>query len=329
MNGRRLLQAIIYALACLLFSVPRQTFAQNLVPNGSFEIPIVCPTMYGFEDGSSPQGWAAWRSSPDYFHGCASVDSGGNSLMGVPSNGVAFQYGQDGEAYVGLVVYSQFDEYREYIGTTLTTALVAGSSYDITFWVNLALGGQFDVTTSGSNNTGVFFTNRTVEDFAPPGPLVFQNYAHLVQEEVLLDTIGWTMVSGSFVADSAYQFMVIGNFLNNELTDHTPIVPSFQEVAYVLIDNVSVVEDVNTGARMQDLEQPGSHYDATQQLYEVDWPGAQSFRVDLVNSNGGLMVSGGSVQGKFRFDTAILPQGLYCARIASGSVVHAVKFVKH
>ncbi len=329
MNSRRPLQAIMHALVCLLFIVPLHNFAQNLVPNGSFEISNDCPFTYGFEDGSSPQAWAAWRSSPDYFHGCASGDPDGNPLLGVPSNAVAFQHAQDGEAYVGLVVYSQFNEYREYVGTTLSTALVAGRSYDVTFWINLALGGQFDVTTSGSNNTSVLFTNRSIAEFATPGQPVFLNYAHVVHEPVLLDTVGWVMVSGSFVADSAYQHMVIGNFFSNDLTDHTPVVPSFQEVAYVLVDNVSVVEDLKTGMRTLDHEQPRSYYDASQQHFEIDWPGLRSYRVELVDLGGRLVDSGRSDQEKFRIGTASLPQGLYCAIIASESAVHTVKFVKH
>lgn len=328
MNSRRPLQAIMHALVCLLFIVPLHDFAQNLVPNGSFEIPNDCPFTYGFADGSSPQAWAAWRSSPDYFHGCASGDQGGNPLMGVPSNGVAFQHAQDGQAYVGLVVYSQFNEYREYIGTTLSTPLVAGRSYDVTFWINLAFGGQFEITTSGSNHTSVLFTNRSTAEFATPGQPVFLNYAHVVHEEVLLDTVGWVMVSGSFVADSAYQHMVIGNFFSNDLTDHAPVVPSFQEVAYVLVDNVSVVEDLKTGILTHEHEQPRSYYDATQQLLEIEWPGLRSCRVELVDLSGRLVGSWRSDREEFRIGTASLPQGVYCAIITS-EAVHTVKFVKH
>src|SRR5690606_35766480 len=31
--------------------------------------------------------------------------------------------------------------------------------------------------------------------------------------------VGWTLVSGSFVADSAYRYVMIGNFFTNALTD--------------------------------------------------------------------------------------------------------------
>jgi len=319
---------MLHASACLLFVVPLHSIAQNLAPNGSFEIPNDCPSTYGFEGLSSPEAWSAWRSSPDYFHGCASNVQVGDPLLGVPSNGVAFQAAEDGEAYTGLVVYSQFDEYREYIGARLSESLVAGRRYDVKFWINLALGGQFDVTTAGANNTGVLFTNRTVEEFTLPGPLAFLDYAHLVQEEVLLDTLDRRMVSGSFLADSAYQYIVIGNFFSNELTDHTPVGASFQEVAYVLIDNVSVIDDLSAGMRSADHEQPRLYYDATQQLYLIDWPGLLSYRVDLVDMCGRLVGSGTSDQEKFKIDTASWPPGQYCARIASESVVHTVKFVK-
>ena len=58
--------------------------------------------------------------------------------------------------------------------------------------------------------------------------------------DVITDTIGWTLVSGSFVADSAYQYIVIGNFFADSATDTVQMEtgPSFG--AYYMYDMVCV-----------------------------------------------------------------------------------------
>ena len=229
---------------------------------------------------------------------------------------------------MGLVVYSEYDEYREYIGVPLITELVIGRRYEVSFRVNLAFGGMFEITTAGSNNVGLLFTNRTIEDFSLPGPLDFLDHAHVVSTDMLLDTAGWTLISGSFVADSAYQSLVIGNFFNNELTDHIPLVPNFQEVTYALVDNVSVVErpaDRIGSARGRFgllLLRPcsGSPY------YPL--AGCVVYRVEVVDAAGRIVWVGMSDREEFTVNASCWREGLYCARISADSEMLFVKFVK-
>ena len=68
MNGRWLCAVLSAALGCLLFVVPLNSAAQNLVPNPSFEEYEVCPYTIGFQVGDRPTHWRSWLNSPDYFH---------------------------------------------------------------------------------------------------------------------------------------------------------------------------------------------------------------------------------------------------------------------
>ncbi len=72
----------------------------------------------------------------------------------------------------------------------------------------------------------------------PPFP--FRNYAHLHSVEVITDTAEWTLVSGTFVADSAYRYLVLGNFFEDALTDTVHLAGSTSQGAYYFIDGVCV-----------------------------------------------------------------------------------------
>ncbi|MBK7100692.1 MAG: hypothetical protein IPH63_02655 [Flavobacteriales bacterium] len=41
------------------------------------------------------------------------------------------------------------------------------------------------------------------------------NYARVYFPQILADTVDWTLVSGSFVADSAYRYVMVGNHFSN------------------------------------------------------------------------------------------------------------------
>ncbi len=71
-------------------------------------------------------------------------------------------------------------------------------------------------------------------------PFPIGNYGSCVQPQIISDTVNWdSMVEGNFVADSAYQHIVLGNFFDNAHTDTTPSEIGFV-LAYFLIDSVSV-----------------------------------------------------------------------------------------
>jgi hypothetical protein len=267
----------VRVLCCfLLFVAPFLTSAQNLVPNPSFEENTACPVTTGFQGFSNPMYWEAWNQSPDYFHACAGVLGGVDTLIRVPLNGFGFQYALHGDAYVGMAAYGSSGggvSYREYVGCQLLEPLEVGESYDLSFFTNVAFGGTYSAPTWACNNMGMLFTMQPNIWTSGSGPLfALRNYAHMHSAVIISDTANWTLVSGSFMADSAYQYLVIGNFFSNALTDTLHLL-NFPSIAYYFMDGVCVRKRPNRAGRGRPkcLAEPriGSHAGACRCRHNV------------------------------------------------------------
>jgi len=228
-----------YLLTFVLVVALVKSYGQNLVPNPSFEDTVACP--YGLNQAYKAVGWSSYRDTPDYFNACA------NNLPslykpGVPLNTVGFQYAASGNAYCGLltdgygincnspiVSYA----YREFIGSRLITPLVVGNTYFISMKVSLAEGSN-----CATNNIGVLFSTSAYND-SSCAPI--NNYAHVRSNAIISDSVNWVVVSDSFIADSAYQYIIIGNFYDDEQTDS--IISTSICNAYYYIDDVCVSAD--------------------------------------------------------------------------------------
>lgn len=244
MNSEWCKTALGLALCCSLFVVPFSSNAQNLVPNPSMEENTACPVTIGFQGFSKPLHWEKWNQSPEYFHACAGSLGGVDTLIKVPLNGFGFQYALDGDAYVGMLAYGALSggiSFREYVGCQLLEPLVVGTSYDLSFFTNVAFGGSYWSPTQACNNMGMLFTMEpNIWTGSNGPPFALRNYAHLHSTAIISDTANWTLVSGSFVADSAYQYLVIGNFFSNALTDTMDLASDDYVDAYYFVDGVCV-----------------------------------------------------------------------------------------
>lgn len=210
-----------------------QANAQNLVPNASFEINIGCPAQIGEVDKAD--GWINWGVTPDYFHACANTTT---PAYGTPTNVRGFQPPRTGLAYMGLFTFNdQLANHREFIGRELAQPLTIGTTYFVSLWVSRA--GQL-LCTHASSNIGVRFT--TVSGFSQANPDTALNNGHVFATTVITDSIGWVHVSGSFVADSAYTHMGIGNYFDDAgtLVDTSNAASNY---AYYLVDDVCVSPD--------------------------------------------------------------------------------------
>lgn len=205
--------------------------AQNLVSNPSFEINSACPVNAA--DLSSLASWYTMighLGTPDYFNSC------GSSYVGVPSNSFGNQVAFDGNAYVGLSTYTYGATNYEYIQTYLTSPMIAGQSYNISFYVSCADNGRYS-----SNNIGATFT----QDF------LYGNWSYdsinitpnINYSTPITDINGWTLISGTYIASGNEQFLTIGNFYNENLTQMVNINPiGSLGAAYYYIDQVSVTQ---------------------------------------------------------------------------------------
>ncbi len=218
--------------------------SQNLVPNPSFEEYVSCPVEPGFSSASKPLHWENWLNSPDYFNSCAGGLNDVDTVIDVPLNGFGFQYAATGEAYVGMYTYYEKNEYREYVGAMLQAPLEVGAVYKVSFKTNLAWQGNYLQLGGASNNIGLLFTiapNIWIDGTGPPFPL--RDYAHLHAENVITDSVGWQHIESYFIADSAYNFIVLGNFFSNANTDVLTISPGTGFNTYYFVDDVSVIHE--------------------------------------------------------------------------------------
>lgn len=249
-TGNRHKGVIAVARKCmfLLLLVPVAFYinAQNLVPNPSFEQLDTCPYTFGFQDGDRPVHWYSWQNSPEYFHTCAGSLNNVDTLMGVPTNGATFQYAKDGDAYVGMYIYAGDSNlsYREYVGVELNAPLEIGTLYYLGFSMNMGTGGTYWQYNWASNNLGMLFTTYPNIWTGISGPeFGFRNYAHLHSSTVVEDSVSWVHVTGTFIADSAYQYLVLGNFFENSLTDTSHYAAQSGLGAYYLVDCVCVSQN--------------------------------------------------------------------------------------
>ncbi|MBP8823136.1 MAG: hypothetical protein KBH07_05800 [Flavobacteriales bacterium] len=296
--------------------------AQNLVPNPSFELNDTCPYTIGFQEGDKPLHWDRWDQDPEYFHACAGNFGSADSLVDVPWNGFTWQYAQDGEGYVGMACF-QANNFRELVGAQLVQPLVVGQTYYVSYWVNLATEGSYWWTRWACNNQGILFAmqEHIWSGSTGSGPeFMPRNFAHVNNPTIVTDTAGWTHLSGSFVADSAYQYIVLGNFFDNAHTDtvHLSTEPSWG--AYYLYDAICVSTDPEECPLNTLVEEVGQ---GPIGIRVVD--GGQGLLVTGagIDSHGWVCDTGGRVVARFGSisgsagDIRHLTEGLYVLRVVS------------
>lgn len=216
-------------------------FSQNLVPNPSFEQYDTCPSAAS--QISYATGWMSFAITPDYFHTCAT-----NSSFSVPYNWFGYQQPASGNAYTGLATKDlPTMNFREYTAIQLTDTLIIGKAYTVSFKANLGLNLLGPLKPNcATNNLGVLFTTYPFywDGTTANYPLYVKNFAHILSNQIITDTIGWTTISDTVIADSNYTYMVIGNFFIDSLTSHIKYFDNgYSEcVAYYFIDDVYVGE---------------------------------------------------------------------------------------
>lgn len=216
----------------MLFTMAVNGLAQNLVPNPSFENVTQCPFAFGLEAFTSD--WKSARRSPDYFQSCATV-----WYANVPSNGYGFQKAyNNGNAYIGMLTYrSDSSLYTEAASVQLTTPLSIGQTYYVSFRLSLTLD---DITESNSANNKIGIQFSTIE-YSPSNPSPINNFAHVWSDSIITDTLNWSVIKGSFVADSNYTYLSLGNFFDKPFIDSIVYGTNFG--AYYYFDDVCVSID--------------------------------------------------------------------------------------
>jgi len=273
-----------YTLRILILSVCffSKTYAQNLVPNHSFELYTSCPTDQGIGDVVN---WINPNiASPDYFNSCSVAPPLPSN--GVPLNSRGFQHAHTGNAYVGVFAFNtpNSTDVREYIQTELLDTLDIGKNYCISFYVSCAdqylfntaiteMGLYLSNTAITSSNYLVF--NVTPQITSPPG-------------FYLNDTLNWYKIEGTYTALGGERYITIGNFKTDALTDticwnlnDTNCAPFCYPNSYYYIDDVSVIDCNDTSTSV--LQETKNDYSFN--LYPNPSTGSFSIKYDSKQSN--------------------------------------------
>jgi hypothetical protein len=214
--------------------------AQNLVPNFSFEQMNGCPTAD--DQITLSIGWSKYSknsSTPDYYNACSS-----SSTYGIPKNIVGYQQDhRNCSAYMGLITFGASGNDREHIGIQLSQPLVIGQKYFISFYTvmgeDLIAGTQFGMP---SNNIGMRLSTVA---YSSSNPAPIDNFSHLRATTIITDSTNWVRISGSIVADSAYSYLILGNFYDDANTDtlHYTCGGCLNSESYYFVDDICISTD--------------------------------------------------------------------------------------
>ena len=305
----------------ILFSAGKIS-AQNLVPNPSFEDTVACPFDVGLV--SYCQGWNSYRASPDYFIPC------GSSLdIQVPKNFAGYQFPSSGNCYMGFgTSYISWDDYREIIGRELSIPLTIGTKYFVNVKVNLANHSYY-----ATDEFGVAFSTVPFSDTAWTYPPV-NNQAKVYAISIIADTLNWVSISGSFISDSAYKYIMLGSFFENsgvnKILNDTMLEVGL-EWSYYFIDDVCVSPD----SLECDLNPEGIYNLPQQQIAIYPNPATEQLIID----NGQLIIKGielfdlvgrkmmddellGNHSNHYSLNTKNFPRGYYfmCIHTSEGMI---------
>src|SRR5690606_37414207 len=192
-------------LAVYALSLPHSAYSQsfNHVPNCSFEDYSQCPT--GYSQVNRATGWRQYTNgSSDYFN-CAFISTFG------------YQVAAHGQAYAGGYQYYRGHtfQYKEYIAREIIP-LQPGKAYEVSMSVSLANNCKF-----GTADLGVYFYDSGPTMVNTSDVLNVTPQVSFASNGPIIDTQNWVRVSKVFVADSAYDNIVIGGFshYNNIILD--------------------------------------------------------------------------------------------------------------
>lgn len=148
-----------------------------------------------------------------------------------------------------------------------------------------------------------------------------------------MDTLSWHQVKGSFIADEAYQYVLIGNFFDDIHTETLAANQFPVGNAYYYVDEIRVSTDssyawetLNIGKVQSEV---GIHFypnpvrdvlhvhsDHTIHSYEL-----------LNNMGQAVMVSNNSNSKSLEIGVSHLPTGIYFLKIYTREYAHTVKII--
>jgi hypothetical protein len=227
-----------------LFVLRLNFFSQNLVANPGFETTTGCGG-----NGALAQA-TGWNVPPggitlaDLYTPCASTGVTCSNFN--PLNSMAgCSNACTGNNYTGQIAYyTACPNCREYLQRSLTSPLVAGTTYFLSFNTKLAPFARY-----ACNRMGMYVSSAQPSQPGSNQPILVTPQ---IQAGQITDKVNWTTVSGTFVATGGENWVTIGVFYNNASLTIFDFGSSasgcllVNSGAYYLVDNVWIA-NVNAG----------------------------------------------------------------------------------
>lgn len=228
----------LIALATLfVFSLNGQQQIANYISNGGFENTYNCfnPILNNVK---------LWRSIDS--SNSAIVGVSGICLSSVPYASNTFQWPRNGNNYSTASFFCQppincpVNADRGYLRNRLKVNLIAGKTYCVKFYVNVS-----NASTYGISNIGAYFGDNTLDTITQctkPLTYIIPQVENPLTN-VVTDTLGWALITGTFVANGTEKHCVIGNFKNDANTNKVLINPTNLPALFcdIQIDDVSCI----------------------------------------------------------------------------------------
>lgn len=228
-----------FALGFILFSgleaaAQANNRFENLVPNGSFEDRLWCPSSFTQNELQTLRHWKQPNAgTPDHFDAC-----GATGVTGVPNNVFGSQETVDGHGYAGMVLYSgSKPNYREYLQVELTRALGPGEWICAEWWVCAA-----DEARLITDGMGMHFSEAAPKATGE-GRLAAAAQVENPALHLLSDRWSWVKLSDAFQAEGGEQFVTLGNFKpasELRVMERQDASAESSRWAYVYVDDVRV-----------------------------------------------------------------------------------------
>ncbi len=197
----------------------------NLVMNPSLEKYDTCPER--LDEIKYAKQWmsldSVW-SPPDFAHAPPGVPeycnicAGSNYFSGTPDNGRFFQFPRTGQGLSQVQMF--YDETaighrfnRDYLQGHLTNTLIPGQVYCVSFYVALEFASHYAI-----NNIGAYFDDGTIDTTHNPGETQTHITPQVFTTTIITDTLYWTKIQGSFIANGSERLITIGNFTDRAHT---------------------------------------------------------------------------------------------------------------
>lgn len=214
-------------------ALAQQPPLQNIVPNPGFERYRNAPIGWAYKGtffGEVMKYWfSATTASPDVY----------GPEVRVPADwaekGFGDQKPHSGKSMAGLTLYGCINgkpHCREYIEIQLAEPLVPGQTYLVEYWV-VHLEKSLQI-----NNLGAYFSETRIErktdEVLTPKPQF--------NTENIVEAPGgkWVKVSGTFVPDKEYEYLMLGNFKDDVNTKFKAHRDDCFNYAYYYVDDVLV-----------------------------------------------------------------------------------------